>query len=53
MLPESVGKSLAGPERFDRAAFHEVMSRRAALHEEMNSSIVSFFKKALSDCVAN
>ncbi len=52
-VPESVGKSLAGPERFDRAAFHEEMSRRAALHEEMNSSIVAFFKKALSDCVAN
>ncbi len=50
-IPESVGKSLAGPERFDRAAFHEEMSRRTALHEEMNGTIVTFFKQAFSDCV--
>ena len=50
-LPESVGKSLAGPERFDRAAFHAEMNRRAALHEEMNGTIVTFFKQAFSDCV--
>ncbi len=52
-LPESVGKSLAGPERFDRAAFHEEMSRRAALHEEMNSTIVTFFKQTLSNIAEN
>ena len=49
-IPESVGKSLAGPEHFDRAAFLEEMNRRAALHEEMNRTIVTFFKQALSDC---
>ncbi|MDH3691182.1 MAG: hypothetical protein OEU36_17195 [Gammaproteobacteria bacterium] len=42
-LPESVGRSLAGPEGFDRVVFHE----------EMNSTIVAFFKQALSDCVQN
>ena len=52
-VPESVGKSLAGPERFDRAAFHEEMNHRAALHEEMNSTIVTFFKQAFSDCMEN
>ena len=52
-IPESVGKSLAGAKRFDRAAFHEEMSRRTALHEEMNSTIVTFFKQAFSDCVEN
>ncbi len=52
-IPESVGKSLAGPERFDRAAFHEEMSRRTALHKEMNSTIVTSFKQAFSDCVEN
>ena len=52
-IPESVGKSLAGPEGFDPAAFHEEMTRRAALHEEMNSTIVTFFKQAFSDCVEN
>ncbi len=52
-LPESVGRSLAGPEGFDPAAFHEEMNRRAALHEEMNRTIVTFFKQALSDCAEN
>ncbi len=52
-IPESVGKSLAGPELFDRAAFHEEMNRRAALHEEMNRRIVTFFKQAFSDCMEN
>ncbi len=42
-IPESVGKSLAGPEGFDPTAFHEEMTRRAALHKEMNSTIVTFF----------
>ncbi len=51
--PESVGESLAGPEPFDRAAFREEMNRRAALHEEMNRRIVTFFKQAMSDCVAH
>lgn len=50
-VPEVVAQSLAGPERFDRAAFHEEMNRRAALHEEMNSTIVTFFKQAFSECV--
>ena len=27
------------------------MNRRTALHEEMNRTIVTFFKQALSDCV--
>ncbi len=36
-FPESVGKSLAGPERFDRAAFHEEMNHRAALAGVMTS----------------
>ena len=49
-IPESVGKSLAGPEGFDRAAFHEEMNHRAALHEEMNSTIVTFFREAFVDC---
>ncbi len=48
-LPESVGKSLAGPEGFDRAAFDEEMNRRAVLHEEMNHRIVTFFSDALVD----
>ncbi|MFB3154422.1 MAG: alpha/beta hydrolase family protein, partial [Candidatus Acidiferrales bacterium] len=47
-IPESVGKSLAGPDRFDRAAFHDEMDRRTALHEEMNSTIVPFFKRAFA-----
>jgi hypothetical protein len=47
-IPESVGKSLAGPERFDRAAFHDEMDRRTALHEEMNSTVVQFFKRAFA-----
>ncbi len=50
-IPESVGKSLAGAERFDRAAFHEEMTRRTALHEEMNRRIVTFFKQAFSGCM--
>ena len=52
-IPESVARSLAGPEPFDRAAFHEEMNRRAPLHHEMNSTIVTFFNQALSDCVEN
>ncbi len=48
-IPESVGRSLAGPEGFDPVAFHKEMIRRAALHEEMNRTIVTFFKQALSD----
>ena len=52
-VPEFVGKSLAGPEGFDHAAFHKEMNRRAVLHEEMNSTIVTFFKQALSNCVEN
>lgn len=52
-VPESVAKSLAGPEGFDRAAFHEEMNRRTALHEEMNRRIVTFFKQAFSDCMEN
>ncbi len=48
-FPESVGKILAGPEGFDAAAFHDEMTRRAALHEDMNRTIVTFFKQALSD----
>jgi pimeloyl-ACP methyl ester carboxylesterase len=52
-IPESVGKSLAGPEPFDRAAFYEEMSRRTALHEEMNRRLVTFFKQAFSDSVEN
>jgi predicted dienelactone hydrolase len=52
-IPESVGKSLAGPEHFDRTAFHEEMNRRAALHDEMNSTIVTFSKQTFSDCVEN
>lgn len=50
---ESVGRSLAGPEGFDRAVFHEEMNRRAAIHDVMNSTIVTFFEQALSDCVQN
>ncbi len=50
-IPEFVGRSLAGPEGFDSAAFHEEMTHRAALHEEMNSAIVTFFQQAFSDCV--
>ena len=52
-IPEFVGRSLAGPEGFDPAAFREEMTRRAALHEEMNSTIVTFFNQAFSDCVEN
>ncbi len=48
-VPESVGESLAGPEGFDRAAFHEEMDRRAALHEEMNHRIVNFIYEAFAD----
>ena len=44
-FPEVVAQSLpeiaSDPEGFDRAAFHDVM----------NSTIVTFFKQALSDCV--
>ena len=50
-IPESIGRRLAGPGRFDRAAFHEEMNRRAAIHDVMNSTIVTFFKQALSDSV--
>ncbi len=50
-IPESVGKSLAGPEGFDRAAFDEEMNRRAAFHEEMNSRIIDFLRDAFSRCV--
>ncbi len=50
-VPESVGKSLVGPERFDLADFHGEMNRRAALHEEMNRRIVTFFREAFVDCV--
>ena len=42
-VPESVGKSLAGPEGFDRATFRKIMNHRAALHDEMNHRIVRFF----------
>ncbi|MGI9381516.1 MAG: alpha/beta hydrolase family protein, partial [Methyloligellaceae bacterium] len=52
-FPESVGRSLAGPEGFDAAAFNEEMTRRAALHEDMNRTIVTFFKQALSDGMEN
>ena len=52
-IPESVGRSLAGPEGFDPAAFRKEMIRRAALHEEMNRTIVTFLKQALSDCTEN
>ena len=49
-VPESVGQSLAGPEPFDRAGFHEEMNHRATLHEEMNRHIVTFFREAFVDC---
>ena len=46
-VPEVVAQNIPeiafDPEGFDRAAFHDVM----------NSTIVSFFKQALSDCVEN
>ncbi len=46
-FPEVVAQSIpeiaSDPEGFDRAAFHDVM----------NSTIVTFFKQALSDCVEN
>ncbi len=46
-IPEVVARSIpeiaSDPEGFDRAAFHDVM----------NSTIVTFFKQALSDCVEN
>ncbi len=48
-IPESVGRSLAAPGRFDRAAFHAEMDRRTALHEEMNRRIVTFFRDACVD----
>ena len=48
-----VGKSLAGVERFDRAAFHEEMNRRTALHDEMNRRIVTFFREAFVDCAGS
>ncbi len=50
-ISESLGKRLAGPEGFDRAAFHEEMRRRTTLHEEMNRTIVTFFRLAFSDCL--
>jgi dienelactone hydrolase len=50
-ISESLGKRLAGPEGFDRAAFHEEMICRTALHEEMNRTIVTFFRQAFSDCM--
>ena len=50
-IPESVGRSLAGPEGFDRAAFDEEMNRRATFHEEMNNRIVDFLRDAFSRCV--
>jgi predicted dienelactone hydrolase len=49
VVPESVGENLAGPEGFDRAAFHEEMNRRAVLHDEMNCRIVAFFNSAFSE----
>jgi hypothetical protein len=52
-LPESVGKKLAGPEGFDRAAFQEKMKHRAALHEKMNRRIVTFFREAFVDCAGS
>ncbi len=52
-IPESVGKSQAGPEGFDRAAFHAEMNRRTALHEEMNRRIVGFFREAFVDCAGS
>ena len=52
-IPESVGKSLAAPEPFDDAAFHEEMNRRAALHEEKNRRIVTFFREAFVDCAGS
>ena len=52
-VPESVGESLAGPEPFDRVAFHEEMNRRAALHEKMNRRIVTFFREAFVDCAGS
>ncbi len=46
-IPEVVAQSIpeiaSDPEGFDRAAFHDVM----------NSTIVTFFKQALSDCMEN
>ena len=46
-FPEVVAQSIpeiaSDPEGFDRAAFHD----------EMNGTIVTFFKQALSDCVEN
>ncbi len=50
-VPESIGESLAGPERFDRASFRQEMIRRAALHEQMNRRIVTFFREAFVDSV--
>ena len=52
-VPESVGTNLAGAERFDRAAFHHQMNRRAALDEEVSRIIVTFFKRAFSDGAEN
>lgn len=46
-IPEVVARSIpeiaSDPDGFDRAAFHDVMNR----------TIVTFFKQALSDCVEN
>ncbi len=46
-FPEVVAQSIpeiaSDPEGFDRVAFHDVM----------NSTIVTFFKQALSDCIKN
>jgi hypothetical protein len=52
-IPESVGRSLAGPEGFDPVAFHEEMTRCAALHEEMNRCILTFFREAFVDCAGS
>ena len=49
-IPESLGRNLAGPSGFDRSAFQEAMNRRAAIHDVMNGTIVTFFKQALSHC---
>lgn len=43
VVAQSVPRIASDPEGFDRAAFHEVK----------NSTIVTFFKQALSGCVAN
>ena len=43
VVAQSIPEIASDPEGFDRAAFHDVM----------NSTIVTFFKQALSDCVEN